>query len=470
MRYETSLKEIIRYIKNKKEEKKKMKGITWWQLSLIGIGSIIGAAFFLGTGLSISLTGPAVILSYFLAGLVAFFTFGALAEMSVNDPEPGSFREYSKKAFGHCMGFVSGWIYWTAGILIMSSIITALSIFTKYWFPDIPLYLFAIIYSLMGFGINLLGVKDFGQIESIFAIIKISILIIFIFFGIIILLGFTSYNHRISGNFFIMRKYNWFPNGFKGIWSSMIFSLFSYAGVGLVGIASNELDNKKNILKSVYFLVAILIIIYVLSIFIALNMVSWENINESESFFVTALSNYSIPYIDSIFNFIIIIATFPTLVGTIYACSNILFSLADNDDAPKIFVKRNKRGVPIYALYSSGIGLVIVIVLSYLLPKTIYEYMTTAAGVLLLLNWIIILSAEIKYRKYYYKKDGKISFKMIGTPYTSYGSILFIVFSLIGSAFRKIQRVGLLIGISIVLVIFSIYFMMFTLNKSNREK
>lgn len=78
--------------KKQKQLQKGKSGISWWQLSLIGIGSIIGAGFFLGTSLSIKTAGPAILFGYLIAGVTTYFVFSALAEMTINDPQLGSFR------------------------------------------------------------------------------------------------------------------------------------------------------------------------------------------------------------------------------------------------------------------------------------------------------------------------------------------------------------------------------------------
>jgi L-asparagine transporter-like permease len=96
MESDHTLKQVVNQKKVDNLKKGETSGLAWWQLSLIGIGSIIGAGFFLGTGLSIKTAGPAILLNYVIAGLTAFFVFGAIAEMTVADPQPGSFRTYAK--------------------------------------------------------------------------------------------------------------------------------------------------------------------------------------------------------------------------------------------------------------------------------------------------------------------------------------------------------------------------------------
>lgn len=163
--------------------------------------------------------------------------------MSVNDEAAGSFRTYAKKASGHSIGFLAGWMYWLSGLLIMSSEIVVLSTFTQFWFPNVPLWLFSIIYGTLGFGINMLGVKNFGKIESLFAIIKLSTLLIFIGFGAMFLTGILDPKGAIS--FRQAEIGDLFPNGVIGLWSALIFIFFSFGGMAVVGVASTELKYKK---------------------------------------------------------------------------------------------------------------------------------------------------------------------------------------------------------------------------------
>ena len=457
MRNEHVVKQMVKETKKSTQEKGALKGIEWWQLSLIGIGSIIGAGFLLGTGLSIKSAGTSMIFAYLLGGIIAFLTFTALAEMSVNDPQPGSFRTYAKLAFGHRMGFVSGWMYWISGVLIMSSEVTALSIFTQYWFHQVPLWIFAIIYSVLALGINLLGMSNFGKIETVFAIIKMSTLVAFILFGVLLLCGVITPGTAKIHPGTVFHISNLFPNGITGWWSSLIFALFSFGGIAVIGVTSNELKRKKDVSKSGITLIMALIFLYVLSLFMVVSMVSWTKINEDESPFVTALSSFPIPYLGTIFNIIIISAAFSTMVGSLFSITKVLVSLSNDGDAPESFSRITKKGIPIRALLLGISGLAASIIVSFLLPSTVYEYLTTAAGVTLIMNWCIILSSQIKHRKTYLRKEGKHTFKMAGAPFTSYAGIILIGFVLVGGLFRTNERYGLFISLGIIFIIFVIY-------------
>ncbi|MDN4526144.1 amino acid permease [Fictibacillus fluitans] len=457
MHNQNVVKQSVKNVQKGKVKKGESHKLAWWQLSLIGIGSVIGAGFFLGSGLSIHSAGPSVLIGYLLAGLTAYFVFSALAEMTVQDPQPGSFRTYAGQAFGHPVGFMSGWIYWTAGVLIMSSEVTALAIFTQLWLPHVPLWLLSVVYSVLALGINLLGVKNFGSIESFFAVIKISTLVAFIGFGILAVAGVISPDSAKASLSSASFAQGFFPNGFSGFWSAMIFILFSYGGIEVLGVLSTELRNKKDVPKAGTFLVIALTVFYAVSILFILMMVSFRVINEDKSPFVKALSSFPIPYLETIFNVILISAAFSTMVGALFSITSIMVSLAKDGDAPGRLQKKNSRGVAAGALGLSGIGLAISVLFSFLLPDTVYEYMTTSAGIMLILNWLIILSSHIKKRRQIGSSNEH--YRSAAYPLTSYLGIALIAFTIAGSLLHTNQRVGFYISLGFVAVIFSAYYL-----------
>jgi L-asparagine transporter-like permease len=456
MRNEHVVKQTVQEQQKQKAKKGKGHKLHWWQLSLIGIGSVIGAGFFLGTGLSIERAGPSILLDYLIAGIIAFLVFSALAEMSVHDKGTGSFKKYAQEAFGRSMGFMSGWMYWVSGILIMASEITALSLFTQFWFPSVPLWLLMIVYAAAGFSIILLGVKNFGTLESLFAVVKIATLIGFIVFGALFLFGAVSPVDTAKS---MENGMTWFPNGFMGTWTAMIFVLFSFGGIAVVGLMSSELERKADTPKAGLSMVVVLMAMYVLSLFFVVSMVSWTAISEEESPFVTALTAFQIPYIGTIFNLILITAAFSTMVGALFSITKIVVSLGRDGDAPKQFSRFNKRGVATRALGLNAAALAATIVISFLLPSKVYEYLTTAAGIILIMNWVIILASQIKNRRSYEENPSKKTyFKMPGSPYTSYLGIVLIGVAITGAGFEDGERIGLFISAGIMAVIFAGYF------------
>lgn len=438
---------------NQHKKTSKGKQMRWWDLALIGTGAVIGAGFFLGTALSIQLAGPSLLVLYILGGLTAFLVFNSLADMSLHDPQPGSFRVYARKAFGPCMGFISGWTYWLAGILIMSSEVAALSIFSSYWFPGLPLFVFAALYSLLALAINLLGVHDFGRIESLFGILKTSSLLMFIILGVLYIVGFINPLPHTAPQPLPSTLMQWLPHGFKGAWPAMIFVLFSYGGIEVMGIMATELKNPKEVGRSGRVMLVALTLIYSIALLLALLMVPLSRISVAESPFVSALAIFNFGFVDSLLNLLIISAAFSTMVGALFAVTNVMVSLAEDGDAPGLLNQRSRRGVALPALSLSGMGLAGAVLLSFLLPNTFYEYLTTAAGVMLIMNWMIILSSQLKNNPLYVRQHLKERYQAPGYPYSSYGAMSVIVLTIAGAMFIPLQRTGVIVSLALVLII-----------------
>lgn len=139
--------------------KQKDQKLKWWQLSLLGVAGTIGTGYFLGSGLAISIGGPAVLIAYFFAAVGTYVVFDALSRMTADHPEQGSFRSYAQKAFGSWAGFGSGWVYWFSELLINGSQLTALSIFSRFWFPQVPMWIFAAGFGILGLVIVFLAIR-----------------------------------------------------------------------------------------------------------------------------------------------------------------------------------------------------------------------------------------------------------------------------------------------------------------------
>ncbi|WP_240633469.1 amino acid permease [Paenibacillus montanisoli] len=368
----------------------------------------------------------------------------------MNDPQSGSFRTYARIAFGRSAGYMSGWIYWLAGVLIMSSEIVALSTFTQYWFPHVPLGVFSLLYAALGFGINFMGVRNFGAVESMFAVVKLTVLVLFILFGALFVCGVFHAAYGVPVQRIGMNAL--FPHGVHGLWSAMIFVFFSFGGIEVVGVTSSELKRGEDIAKAGAVLLVTLVLIYVLALYMVLKMTDQSAISDAASPFVTALSGFTIPYLDTLFNLIIISAAFSTMVGALFGISRILVSLSEDGDAPRSLKQTNGRGVAAKSLWLTAAALAVLIACSYALPSSMYEYVSTAAGVMLILNWILILASYLKLHNGYDSGNGK--FRAFGYPYTAYLAIALIAMTIIGALLHRNERIGVVLSVVLILLVF----------------
>lgn len=413
------------------KEKNNMK---WWQLSLFGVGCTIGTGFFLGSSLAIRMAGPSILIAFFIAAIGTYFVFDALAKMTAQEPLEGGFRSYAKKAYGRWAGFSSGWVYWVSEVLIMGSQMTALSIFSRFWFPKVPLWLFAAGYALLGLVVILIGVAVLNKLENILAVLKISAILMFVIIAALAIFGVIDGDRPIQ---YPDNKQNIFPGGVTGLWSAVIFAYYAFGGIEILGLMATKLKNPTEAPKAGRVMLFTLMIIYALSIGLAVLMVPWHKFNAKESPFVIALDAYHLVFIEHIFNGTLIIAGFSTMVASLYGVTSVLVTLAKDKDAPASFANRGKLKVPFFTLLVTMLGIAASVVAALLMPNRVYEYITTAAGLMLLYNWMFILASPRKILKL--RVFDKIKY--------SVGS-LFILIAVSGTLFHRSSRPGFFISLA----------------------
>ncbi|MGD6993882.1 amino acid permease [Sutcliffiella horikoshii] len=413
--------------------------LAWWQLSLIGIGCTIGIGFFLGSSLGVKLAGASIIFSFLIGAAGTYIVYSRLAKMTVKDPQEGSFCYYAGKAFGKWAGFSCGWNYWCSNILIMGSQLTALGLLSQFWFPDVPLWIFSAGYAVLSFFVVMLGTKGFDKMEDLFAIIKVAAIVMFIAIALGIYFGWIKGDGGSGGNIPNTIK-EWMPLGLKGVWSSLIYAFYAYGGIEVIGLMAMQLKKKEDTLKAGTIMMFFLMILYVGSLGLAVSLAAFEKFNEKESPFVTALTNYDLSFFPHVFNGAIIIAGFSTMTAALFGVTTLLVTLAKDGNAPKLFQKKLQfRELPLPSLLLGVVGLAASVVCAFALPGKVFEYITTAAGLLLLYNWIFILLSSFKL-----EKKGKV---------VSVVGLLLLLLAISGTVVEKTVRNGFFISILFVALI-----------------
>ena len=107
-------------------------------VTMISMGGIIGAGLFVGSGAAIAGAGPAIVVSYFVAGLVVLGVMRMLCEMAAAHPQSAIFTEYVRLALGHWGGFVCGWLYWYFWVVVVAIEAIAGSKILSLWLPLPP--------------------------------------------------------------------------------------------------------------------------------------------------------------------------------------------------------------------------------------------------------------------------------------------------------------------------------------------
>lgn len=432
--------------------KQKEKGLSAWQLTMMTLGSVVGGTFFLGAGVAIKAAGPAIIISYILGGFLVYFILYALSEMTVANPDSGSFYIFTAQVFGPGSGFVVGWVYWTGTALAMSSEATAIAILVKEWFPDVSIPILGssiiIVVTLM----NLLGADKLSTLESGLAIVKVLAIVAFIIIALLLVLGMIRDVPTIGiGE---LAREPFMPGGFRSIAGSMLIVMFSYAGFEIIGLASSEAENPHvTIPKAIAFSVTGLVGLYILSIICLLPLIPTNQLSENMSPMVAALERWGMDWAGQVINFILLTAMLSTLLAAMFSLGRMIRSLADENHAPKWL--KDRTDVPYRGILFSGLAMLLGLGLGMLFPR-VYLFLISSGGFAALFTYTFILATHIRFRKINgCPPEGKC--QMPGYPYTSWIALLAGVTILFSMPFIPGQTAGLITGIAMVAVYALIY-------------
>lgn len=406
--------------------KNKLKhGLTSRHILMIALGSAIGTGFFFGSGGSIKLAGPAILLSYSIGGIMMYIIVRALGEMAVAEPSSGSFSYYAYKYIGNYAGFVSGWNYWFNYIIVCMLELTATGIFMDYWFPQSVHWIITLVVIVLFTGINLLNVRMFGEFEFWFAGIKVTTVICLVLFGLYIL-GFSN-NHQqsVSNVNNLWQNGGFFANGLQGFLFSFVVVVFSFGGTELVGITAAEAENpKKTIPMAINGIIIRILLFYIATLAIIMCLYPWNKIDSHISPFVDVFQQIGIAKAASLMNLVAITAALSSLNSGIYGTARMVYNLGLQGNAPQAMTKVSVKGSPTNAIVFSIICIGLTVFLNYLYPKQIFNVLLSIATIAAIINWITILVTHINFKR---KFTGVSDYPIFLYPLSSLIAIIFLV-------------------------------------------
>lgn len=368
----------------------------------MAIGGAIGVGLFLGSGVTIRLAGPAVILSYLLGAGIALIMSYVLAEMAVVHPVAGAFGVYAETYLNPWAGFTVRATYGAAQIIAIGAEVTAAGIYISYWFPSVPQWIWVVLISTALLALNAMQVNRLGEFEYWFALIKVTAIVAFILIGAFLIFGDGSRGATGWGN--LTQHGGFLPAGWKGVWLSLTITITSYMGVEIIAVTAGEAERPEvTIPRAMRNIVWRLILFYVLAIAVMVAMVPWNQSTSSSGLsgspFVTAFSAAHVPFAGAIMNFVVLTAALSSVNTNLYLATRMLFSLGREGFGPAWMGKASRNGVPHRALLASTAGILAAILLAIFAPKNAFLilYGTAVAGMLFV--WLVILNSHLRFRK-----------------------------------------------------------------------
>lgn len=412
---------------------------------MIALGSAIGTGLFFGAGESIQLAGPSILLSYALGGIMMYIVIRALGEMTVHEPNAGSFSYYAYKYIGNYAGFIAGWNYWFNYIIVSMLELTATTMFLDYWFPHASHWIIALNILIIFTVINLMNVKLYGEFEFWFAGIKVAVIIALIILGLYLIISSNNLHNNSPSINNLWSYGGFFANGYKGFLLSFVVVVFSFGGTELVGITAGEAENpQKTIPMAINGIIVRILIFYIATLAIILCLYPWSKINTNISVFVDVFSKIGIPKAAGIMNFVAITAALSSLNSGIYGTARMAYGLARQQNAPKILGRLSSNGTPYMATLFSLFVIFITVILNYLYPKQIFNVLLAIATIAAITNWLIILITQVAFRKKV--KLNTIKYKIPLYPFTSIIAIIFFIIVIVAMTQMKDMAMAIYIA------------------------
>jgi L-asparagine transporter-like permease len=366
-------------------------------LVMLSVGGTIASGFLLFAGSAIGIAGPAVIISYVIAGIITVAVMACLAELAVQKPVSASFATYARDTMGPLAGFLTGWNYWLAWVMGAATESVAAGTYFHSFYSFAPIWIVAAIIIAIEMTINLVGVLFMGEYEFILSTIKVIALAAFVLIGVCAILGIGFHSHGVTE---LTANHGFFPKGEGVVLTALLTVFFAYVGIELVGVTAEESVNPaRDVPRALFWTVIIVVALFCIGIFILLAISPWASASTSSSPFVDAIKSLKIPVIASVLNWIVISASVSSVDGAVYTASRMLFTQAREGNFPRQLARTNpRRKVPTAAIAITASCTFIGAVLAYFYPASAYVFIASLSTFGFLFAWLMIALSQPLYR------------------------------------------------------------------------
>ncbi|MFF3493553.1 amino acid permease [Streptomyces sp. NPDC002795] len=374
-------------------------GLKQRHLTMLGLGGVIGAGLFVGSGAGIAVAGPGIVVSYLIAGSLAMLVMRMLGEMSAAMPASGSFSVHAERALGRWAGFSVGWLYWFMLVVVLAVEATGAAQIANGWVPGVPQWAWVLLFMVVFTVANLTAVKNFGEFEFWFAALKVFAIVAFLVLGALAIFGLLPDTDPV-GLTHLTGDGGFLPHGWEGVISGVLAVVFAFGGLEVVTIAAAESeDPARSVARAVRSAVYRILFFYVGSMLVIVTVLPWTAQKAGISPYVTVLDSIGVPSAAQIMNIVVFVALLSALNANLYGSSRMIFSLAERDEAPKSLLKVSGGGVPRRAVLASVAFGFISVLLNLEWPDTIFLYMLNSVGAVLLFVWALIAVSQLRLRR-----------------------------------------------------------------------
>ncbi|WP_234121862.1 amino acid permease [Clostridium hydrogenum] len=419
-------------------------------IAALGIGAVVGVGIFVATGTGAHMAGPAIVISFILAAIVACLCGLSYCELATMFPVAGSTYSYTYITFGEfaaaiigwcltaeylvaCSAVASGWsgtligILKNAGITLPQAIVASPS---KGGIVDLPAVLITLTLTYMLY----YGMKESSRVNNIIVVVKIAIILIFL------VLGATHINPANYTPFM--------PFKIKGVLLGASTVFFSYIGFDAISTTAEEAENpSRDVSRGLIICLAVVSFLYISVAFVLTGMVPYKEII-SENAVPGALARVGIKWGSTLVGVGAILGMISTMIAVLYGQIRVFMVMSRDGLIPKFISKVHpKHNTPYVATLLTGITAAII---AGVLPlDIIVEFLSVGT----LLSFSAVSLAVIVLRKKMPNLERK--FKCPGVPFTPIITIIACIFLL--TTLRAITWIGFLVWLCIGVIIYFTY-------------
>lgn len=430
-------------------------------LMMIAFGGVIGTGLFVATGENLHNAGAlGTLLSYCIGAIIVYTVMLSLGELSSNFPNTSSFGDYAHRFISPSTGYVVTWLYWLTWVAALGGEFTAVGLLMQKWFPSVDVWVWASIFGIIIFALNIWTVKIFAEGEFLFSFIKVAAVIVFLILGGGVIL-FNLFDLGVSKTFENYYQDGWFPNGASAILMTILAVNFAFSGTEVIGVAVGETKNPQIAMpRAINATLWRLVVFFIGTVFIIATLLPHNDARIATSPFVAVLEKIGIPYAGDIMNFVIIVAIFSVSNSGLYASSRMLWSLGNQKKLPTFFGKVNKRGIPINAVIFSMIGSLSALSSLVFAPEIVFATLIGVSGFTSILTWMSVSLAQYNFRKTCTKEMlQKLPYKTPFMPFTPLIALFLCSASIIGCCFDTTQQIAIISTIIFIAICYAVYFL-----------
>ncbi|MCI1675336.1 MAG: amino acid permease [Ancrocorticia sp.] len=421
-------------------------------LVMIALGGVIGSGLFVSSGYTIAQAGPlGAVIAYGVGALVTYLVMVCLGELAVAYPVSGGFHVYATRNLGPAWGFVRAWLYWLCWAVALGSEFTAAGILMQRWFPQVAVWIWCLIFAALLYVLNAISSRVFGEAELWLSLIKVIAVVALIIVGATAIIGINPAVDGAVGLGNFVTSDGLFPTGIGGVLITILAGFYAFSGTELIGVTAGEVkDPHTAIPRAVHTAVFRLTVFFIGSIFVIAAIVPYSDASVNESPFVTVFDMVGLPAAADVMNFVIITALHSAGNSGLFSCARMLYSLAEEGQAPAVLARTTSRGIPLVSLtISLGFGLASLLS-SVIAPDSLFLALVSISGFAVVTVWISIVASHIAFRIRLRKAGGDaadVAYHAPLYPIVPVAALVLLVASLIGVAFDPAQNAALRFGI-----------------------